>query len=685
MNINKNSFLFEEISSLKGVGSKTRKYLEKKNIEKIKDLLWDLPYSIIDRSKITSLKELEIGKITTIKVNVTKYNFPRIRNLPNKVICENKEGKINIIFFNSYEGYIRKILPLGKEVIISGKINYYKKQYQITNPTYVKPTAKKEEITKIFPKYSLTEGLTEKAYRKLIFEVLNKIADNYEWHNDEFLKNNNFNKFKKTFLNLHNPSKKIDIFSNDYRRLAYDEIFANLLTLFSARRSIRIKKKKKKIYSNKFSRLIIKNFPFDLTNNQKRVLQDLDRDIKSENRMFRLLQGDVGSGKTILALIAAANVIESGYQVSLMAPTEILASQHYELAKKLFFSTNIKIDLLTSKTILKDKKKIISNLKNGGINFLIGTHSLFQKKISFSKLGFIIIDEQHKFGVKQRISLAKKGGDNCDILSMSATPIPRTMMLSFFGDMDVSILNEKPKNRKNVITLIKPENKISELWPLIKKQISLERQIFWVCPLIDESKKLNFSSAVKKYNLIKKIFPNYTGLMHGNIDKIEKNIILKKFLEKKIKILVSTTVIEVGINFPDANIIVIENSNKFGLSQLHQLRGRVGRGDVQSYCVMLYKNNLSENAKKRLKILRKTNDGFVIAEEDLKIRGHGDLLGFQQSGIKNFKFADPIHHKDLFIMAEKKIKNMKIENIKKYENLLKLYDRAEIINEIAIS
>ena len=603
MNINKNSFLFNDISSLKGVGLKTKKYLEKKKIEKIKDLLWDLPYSMIDRSKITSLTELEIGKITTIKVNVIKYNFPRIRNLPNKVICGDRERKINIIFFNSFEGYIRKILPIGKEVIISGKIGYYKKNYQITNPTYVKPSAQKEEITKIFPKYSLTEGLTEKIYRKLIFEVLHKINDDYEWHSDKFLRNNNFNKLKDAFLNLHNPSKKLDIFSPDYRRLAYDEIFANFLALLSARKSVKVKKKKKKIYSNKLSKLILKNFPFDLTNDQKKVLEDLDKDIKSENRMFRLLQGDVGSGKTILSFIAAANVIESKYQVALMAPTEILASQHFELAKKIFLSTNIKIELLTSKTVLKDKKKIISNLKNGSINFLIGTHSLFQKKIKFSKLGFIIIDEQHKFGVKQRISLAKKGGDDCDMLSMSATPIPRTMMLSFFGDMDVSILNEKPKNRKDVITLLKPENKISELLPLIKKQISLNRQIFWVCPLIDESKKLDFSSAVKKYNLIKKIFPNNVGMLHGNIDKIEKNIVLKKFLEKKIKILVSTTVIEVGINFPDANIIIIENSNKFGLSQLHQLRGRVGRGNIQSYCVMLYKNNLSENAKKRLKIL----------------------------------------------------------------------------------
>ena len=682
MNINKNSFLFDEISSLRGVGKKTKKYLSNKKIEKIKDILWDLPYASIDRSKITSLKELEIGKITTIKVKVLKYNFPRIRNLPNKVVCGNDKENINIIFFNSYEGYIKKILPIGKEVIISGKVNYYKKNYQITNPTYVKPISEKDEIAKIFPKYSLTEGLNEKNYRKLISNVLDKIDDNYEWHSNKFLKDNKFKNFKETLMNLHNPENKNDIFSNDYRRLAYDEIFANMLTLFSARKSIKIKKKNRKIYKNKFTKLILNNFEFNLTNDQKKVLVEIDNDLKSANRMFRLLQGDVGSGKTILALISAANVIEANFQVSLMAPTEILALQHYELAKKMFSSTKIKIELLTGKTETKEKKRIIQDLANGNINFIIGTHSLFQKKIVYKKLGFIIIDEQHKFGVKQRISLAKKGGVNCDILSMSATPIPRTMMLSNFGDMDVSLLKEKPNNRKDIITLVKPESKINELWPLIKKEILLNRQIFWVCPLIDESKKLNYSSAISKYKLIEKIFPGNVGLIHGNIKKNEKDNVLKKFLKKSIKILVSTTIIEVGINFPDASLIIIENSNKFGLSQLHQLRGRVGRGEVDSYCVLLYKNNLSDNAKKRLKVLKNNNNGFLIAEEDLKIRGHGDLLGYQQSGIKNFRFADPIHHKDLFLYAEKKLKELTNSDFKKYNDLIKLQDRAEIINDI---
>ncbi len=681
MNIKKNIFLFKDVMFLKGVGLQTKKYLEKKKIDKIKDLLWDIPYSITDRSKITTLDNLEIGKIMTIKVYVKKYNFPRIRNLPNKVVCEQNKKKINIIFFNSFEGYVKKILPLGKLVIISGKINFYKNTYQITNPTYVKPYEDKEQITKVFPKYSLTEGLNETNYRKLIKNILDNIEDEFEWHSSEFLKKNSFNNFKTTFLNLHNPLKKNDIFSNDYRRLAYDEIFANLLTLFAARKITKINKIKKKFNDN-FSKSVIENFEYELNKTQQKILNELKKDLASNNRMFRLLQGDVGSGKTILALIAAANVIEANYQVAYMAPTEILAKQHFELAKKLFSSTSIELVLLTGKTSYLEKKQILNGIKNGNVKFIFGTHSLFQKKIKFYNLGFAIIDEQHKFGVKQRISLAKKGGKNCDVLTMSATPIPRTLMLSSFGDMDISILNEKPKYRKEIITLIKPEKKIFEVLPLIKNQLNKNHQVFWVCPLIDVSKKLNFSSAIKKFNEIKKIFPNKVGLIHGNIDENEKEIILKKFLKKDLQILISTTIIEVGINFPDANVIIIEDSNKFGLSQLHQLRGRVGRGNSESYCIMLYKKNLSENAKKRLKILKKTNDGFLIANEDLKIRGHGDILGYQQSGIKNFKFADPIHHKDLFILAEKELNKINTDSFSRFDKLLKFYDKAEIINYI---
>tara|TARA_B100000700_G_scaffold331664_1_gene466718 strand:+ start:311 stop:2359 length:2049 start_codon:yes stop_codon:yes gene_type:complete len=680
MNINKNNFLFDDISSLKGVGLKTKKYLEKKKVEKIKDLLWDLPYSVIDRSIITSLDQLEIGKISTIKVIVKKYNFPRIRNLPNKVTCFDKDKKINIVFFNSYEGYIRKVLPLDHEVVISGKINYYKNNYQITNPTYIKPTNQKEEVLKVFPKYSLTDGLTEKIYRKLILTVLNQIDDGFEWHNNEFLKKNNFRSFKKTFLNLHNPLKKNDIFSNDYRRIAYDEILSNLLMLLKARKIVKIKKKENKKLSNETENKILKKFPHKLTDGQRKILNELDEDTTSKFRMFRLIQGDVGSGKTIIALILAAKICKSNYQVAYMAPTEILSKQQYNQTKDLFNSNDIKVELLTSKTI--NKKDIISNLSNGKIDLVIGTHSLFQKKVKFKKLGLVIIDEQHKFGVKQRMALAKKGGRDCDVLLMSATPIPRTMMMSIYGDMDISKLTEKPKHRKDIITLIKPEKKINEIINLIKKQIKIDGQIFWVCPLIEESKKLNYSSAINKFNYIKNIFPNKAGLIHGSLNENEKNLVIKKFIDKKINILVTTTVIEVGMDIPNANTIIIENANKFGLSQLHQLRGRVGRGKNESLCILMYKDNLSENAKKRLKILKSTNDGFKIAEEDLKLRGHGDILGYQQSGIKNFKFADPIHHKDLFLLAEKEIKEKNFSNNKDIKNLLKLYDKAEVVSDI---
>ena len=676
-------YLDKNVSFLKGVGNTTKKLLKKKKIEKISDLLWSLPESFTDRTNLQTLDKLEIGKITTIKVKVIKYNFPRIRNLPNKVICEDNAGKIDIVFFNSREGYIRKILPLNSLVVISGKINFFKNKYQITNPAYVVPAVKQKYVDKIIPKYSLTEGITEKIYRKIIDQVLSNISELPEWHNQEILKNIGNASWSNSIINIH-QKKENDLNSNFYRRLAYDEILSNLLVLSQVRKRIRRLKKIKKNFNDHLSRKIVKNFNLDLTGDQKKTINEINLDLKSEYKMFRLLQGDVGSGKTIVSLIAAANVMQSNWQVALMAPTEILAKQHYNLAIKMFKGTNLNIEILTGHTDLKSKKIIKNNLLNGKINFIIGTHALFQKNIFFNKLGLVIIDEQHKFGVKQRIGLSNKGGKDCDILLMSATPIPRTLMLAVYGDMDVSRLIEKPKNRKNIITLSKPEEKIDELLIFIKKEISNGNQIFWVCPLIDESKKLDYSAAIIKYNFLLKKFGKKIGLIHGDLEKDEKNKVLDNFRKKKIDVLVSTTVIEVGIDFPDANLIIIENSNKFGLSQLHQLRGRVGRGDKQAICILLYKKNLSENAKKRIRILKSSNDGFYIAEQDMKLRGFGDILGYQQSGLKDFRLADPVHHDDLFKIAEKNVKEIESNenNFKKYEFLLKLFDKVDIINEI---
>ncbi len=681
MNLLKKDIIFSNVNKLKGVGKQLSKYLKNRKIEKIKDILLNLPYSETDRSKIVSLDKLEVGKIQTIRVLVKKLNFPRIRNLPNKIICEDETGKIEIIYFNSRESYLRKIFPVNKWVIISGKIGFYNKKYQVTNPDYVTTLDKEKYVKKIIPKYSLTKGINEKKYRLISEQVIDNLPDVEEWHEKDFLKKNNFLNWKENILALHKTKDSQNSLSKSYKRLVFDEICANFLALSENRKKIK-KKKKNKLFTSVISNKILEGLTFKLTKSQRNVLNEINIDLKSSTRMFRVIQGDVGSGKTIVSLLSIANVVESQYQCALMAPTEILAKQHFDLAKKIFFNTKIKIEFLTGKTDIKKRKEIENDLKNGNLDIIIGTHSLFQKKINFKNLGLAIIDEQHKFGVKQRSELAKKGGDNCDVLLMSATPIPRTMMMSLYGDMDISKIMEKPAKRKAIITLSKPEKKINELWSFINKQLNLDNQVFWVCPLIKESSFLDYSSAKKKFDIINKKFPNKVGLIHGALNKIEKEKVLNKFLKKEIFILVSTTVIEVGIDFPNANLIIIENANKFGLAQLHQLRGRVGRGEKQGMCILLFKEGLSKNAIKRIKTLKESDDGFYIAEEDMRLRGFGDIIGYQQSGIKNFKFADPIVHEDLFLLAENYIKTKSINvNESKFAFLLKLFDKAEIINQ----
>ena len=671
----------EDLSKLKGVGDKTVKILKKKKVNNIFDLLWRLPKSFTDRSILSKINELQIGKIHTIKITPIKYNFPRIRNLPNRVTCEDETGKLDCIFFNSYEGYIRKILPLNKEVTISGKINFFKKKYQITNPTYV--STNESLIKGVHNKYSLTEGINEKMYNKILNQILNNLPILNEWHDKKILKKFNNISWSESIKKLHMPENIGKYNSNFYKRLSFDEILSSLLIFSEIRKKIKKIKKNKKIFTNKLHENIMNKINFRLTNDQMRALNEINNDIGSQNKMFRLLQGDVGSGKTIVALLSSLNVIESGYQVAFMAPTEILASQHYNLAKRIF-PKNINIEILSNKIDPKKRKIVTENLIENKINIIFGTHAIFQKKILFKNLGFIIIDEQHKFGVRQRKLLSDKGGKNCDILLMSATPIPRTLTMSIYGDMDVSIIREKPNHRKDILTYSKIENKIDEVLDFVKKNISVGNQIFWVCPLIEESKKVDHVSAIKKFEYLKKIFPNQIGIIHSKIDDNEKQKILENFLNNKFKILVSTTIIEVGIDFPNANVIVIENSNKFGLSQLHQLRGRVGRGSKQSFCILMFKSNLSENARKRINILKKTNDGFLIAEEDMKLRGFGDVLGFKQSGLKNYRLADPVHNEDLFIMAKEEIERIEKneKNLNKYKPLLKLYDQADVINDI---
>ena len=683
MDIKRNyEYLLSDLSALKGVGLKTTNLLKKKKINTIFDLLWKLPKSYTDRSLSLKIKDLKIDEVQTITIIPQKYSFPRVRNLPNRVLCKDETGEIDCVFFNSYEGYIKKILPIGKEITISGKIKYFRNKYQLTNPKYISEDS--SIIKQKHNNYSLTEGLTEKVYNKIILQIIKNLPEIDEWHSNNILKKFNYVGWNDSIKKLHKPENIGKFKENFYQRLAFDEIFSTFLVNSEIRKKIKKIKKTKKKFDTKKQNEILNKLNFSLTNDQKKTLNEINKDLCSDKKMFRLLQGDVGSGKTIVSLLSAYNTINSDFQVAVMAPTEILARQHYVLAKKIF-PKNIKMELLSGKSAYKDKKSILDKLIKNEINIIFGTHALFQNKIEFNKLGLIIIDEQHKFGVNQRKKLSDKAGKDCDVLLMTATPIPRTLTMTIYGDMDLSIIREKPNFRKPIKTYSKLDSKIKDVISFIKKEIQLGNQIFWVCPLIEESKKIDHSSAIKKSEYLKKLFPNQVYLLHGKTTLDEKDKILNKFLKNEFKILVSTTIIEVGIDFPNANVIVIENANKFGLSQLHQLRGRVGRGNKESTCILMFKSNLSDNAKKRINILKKSNDGFKISEEDMKLRGFGDILGFKQSGIKNFKLADPVHNHNLFILAEKEIKRIEIEqeDISKFKPLIKLYDRADIINDIA--
>ena len=680
------NFFFNPVSRVKGIGPKIKKLFNEKKIDTNIDLIFNFPYGLIDRTHCPKLNNLEIGKISTIFVKVRKHNFPRIRRLPNTVQCFDETGEINIVFFNSRENYIKEILPINSEVIISGKVNFYKNKYQITNPDYATSINNEEKVTKIMPTYASLKGISNKTINKIYENIIKEIPDVPEWHRDHIIKNNKWFSFKDSLIQLHNPKKIEDLDKNSltYERISFDEIFSNLLIFAQIKKKIATIYKKPKLFSSDQKLKLIKNLPFTLTKDQETIIEEIDDSLKSDKKMIRLLQGDVGSGKTIISIITGLNVVAAGYQVALMCPTEILATQHLNLIRSLTKGQDINVEILSSGINKKRQIEIKKELVEGKINFLIGTHSLFQETVSFSNLGLIIIDEQHKFGVRQRINLSDKGGVNCDVLLMSATPIPRTLILSTYGDMDISTLKEKPFKKTTIVTNIIPEKKIPDLINLIKKKIESKQQIYWICPLIEESTKVNLTPVLERFKYITKFFPENVAVMHGNLKNDEKNIVMKNFLEKKFSILISTTVVEVGVDNPNANTIIIENSERFGLAQLHQLRGRVGRGIENGECILVYSKSISENGKKRLKILKESNDGFYISEQDLKLRGFGDIIGYKQSGQKDFIVADPMFHSHLFELAKQETDFYTQANlpIEKFNVLLKFFKKDKILNII---
>ena len=484
MNIKRNyEYLLSEVSALKNIGEKTTNLLKKKKINSIFDLLWKLPKSYTDRSLSSKINDLKIDEVQTITIIPQKYSFPRVRNLPNRVLCEDETGEIDCVFFNSYEGYIKKILPIGKEVTISGKIKFFRNKYQLTNPKYISEDS--SIIKQKHNSYSLTEGISEKIYNKIILQIIKNLPEVDEWHSNDILKNFDNICWNDSIKKLHEPENISKFKENFYQRLAFDEIFSTFLVNSEIRKKIKKIKKTKKNFDTKKQNEIISKLDFSLTNDQNKTLDEINKDLCSDKKMFRLLQGDVGSGKTIVSLLSAFNTINSNFQVAVMAPTEILARQHFLLAKKIF-PKNIKIELLSGKSTYKDKKSILDKLSKKEIDIIFGTHALFQKKVEFSKLGLIIIDEQHKVGVNQRTKVSDKAGKDCDILLMTATPIPRTLTMTIYGDMDLSIIQEKPNNRKPVRTYSKLESKIDDVIKFIKKEVQHGNQIFWVCPLIEE-------------------------------------------------------------------------------------------------------------------------------------------------------------------------------------------------------
>ena len=687
------STLFDPIKSLKGIGPKTLQLFEKLCGTKIIDLLLTIPRGLKKREYIKEITDKYLKKEIAIEIIIEKH-LPQFNpKMPYKILCKNNNNEIEIIFFRGYVKYLKKILPVGEKRIVCGKLGKIENKYQIIHPENISPIEELSYLHGSLSLYSLTKGLTMSFYRKSINQALGKIIDIPEWIKEDILKRNNWLSWRKTIELLHKPKNLDDKKILELReRLAFDEALSHYIKLLITKEKLKKNICHKIEVDKEIKKKILSKIFFSLTNSQLKVIKEIEDDLNKENPMLRLLQGDVGSGKTIVALITLANVLKKNIQAAIMVPTELLAIQHYNYFSDLFKDTKVNIVLLTSKINSKEKESVQKKIENGKAQIIIGTHAIFQKNINFKDLGYVIIDEQHRFGVHQKFQLSAKGC-NPHILVMTATPIPRTLALTMYGNMNISKITEMPSNRKKIETIVTSSNNVSKIIKRLDNIIDKKLNAFWVCPLIDESEKLDLTAATNRFEKLKKIFGNNVGIIHGKMDIEEKKEIIDKFKSKEILILVSTTIIEVGIDVPDATVMIIEESNRFGLSQLHQLRGRIGRSDRKSTCILIYKEkNLNEYSKKRINTIKNTNDGFKIAEEDLKLRGFGEILGTRQSGYQLFKILDPLT--DIRIMEDalneaKSIfenRNSIKKTDKKIINLfLKIYNQSSSLKYISIA
>jgi len=644
--------LFKPVVSLKGVGPRIGKLIETLAGPNIVDLCWHLPSGIIDRRYSPTIAEAHTGTVATMVVNVLKHNKPPNRRLPYKIICSDDTGTMSLVFFHAHSDYLLKNLPEGETRVVSGKVERFGSELQITHPDHIGTLEDLDSLKRIEPVYPLTAGLGLKPLGKAIEGALEQAPDLDEWIDPNLLKRENWPTWREALLHAHHPETEDDMAptSPARMRLAYDELLANQVALALMRRSMKTVKGRSLSGSGQLRQKITQSLPFELTPSQKGALSEIVEDMGSPSRMLRLLQGDVGSGKTVVALQAMMNAIETGAQAALMAPTEILARQHLATIEPLAAAAGVETLLLTGREKGKKRDAILTALSDGSAKIAIGTHALFQSDVKFHDLGLAVIDEQHRFGVHQRLTLAAKGR-GVDILVMTATPIPRTLMLTAYGDMDVSRLTEKPAGRKPVETRTIPFERIEEVIHAIGRALKKNTKIYWVCPLVEESQKIDLAAAEDRFQHLQKIFGTCVGLVHGRMKSKDKDAAMDAFLNGPVDLLVATTVIEVGVDVPAATIIVIEHAERFGLAQLHQLRGRIGRSDKSSTCLLVYSGPLTQTAHDRLAIMRDTDDGFRIAEEDLRLRGAGELLGTRQSGLPEARLADLVVHGDLLALA----------------------------------
>ncbi|MEM9013265.1 MAG: ATP-dependent DNA helicase RecG [Pseudomonadota bacterium] len=647
--------LFAGVETLEGVGPRTAKLLERLEIRRLRDLLFTLPAGGVDRRLVPTLRDLTLPATATVEVEVGLHQPPRARGRPYRVQVRDSALAFQLVFFHAKEEWVRGLLPSGERRVVSGRVELYDGLAQMVHPDHVLRPAEAESLPAFEPTYPLTQGLTQRVLRRAVLAALDRVAPLEEWIDPALLRERHWPPLAEALTAAHQPNQASDLQPGQpaRARLAYDELLAHQLTLALARNRVRKAAGRRISGDGRLRQKVRAALPFSPTGAQDRAVEEIAADMAAPERMSRLLQGDVGAGKTLVALMAMLIAVEAGHQAALMAPTEILARQHLASLTPLAAHAGVEIAVLTGRDKGAERAEKLRRLAAGEIQIVLGTHALFQADVAFHDLALAVIDEQHRFGVRQRMDLGAKGRA-VDVLVMTATPIPRSLALASYGDMDLSVLDEKPPGRQPVETALIASGRMEQVVARLRAALDEGRQAYWVCPLVEESEHVDMAAAEDRARMLRAALgADRVGLVHGQLPPAEKDAAMADFAAGRSQLLVATTVIEVGVDVPNASIMVIEQAERFGLAQLHQLRGRVGRGAASSTCLLLYEAPLGETAEARLKVLRETEDGFRIAEEDLRLRGAGDLIGVQQSGLPRFRVADIERQADLMAVAQR--------------------------------